>query len=99
MKIAGLIVGIFSFVLSLISWLFAALPVVQIVIIVLAIAGIVLSAIAGKKEKSGAATCGLVFSIIATVFATIWFMTCGLCVMCAACELEKAAKAAAGALN
>lgn len=98
MKIAGLIIGIFSFVMSLISWLFAALPVVQILIIVLAIAGIVLSAIAGKKEKSGAATCGLVFSIIATVFATIWFMTCGLCVMCAACEAKQALKAAGAAL-
>ena len=87
MKIAGLIVGIVSFVLSLISWVFALMPVVQAIILVLAIAGIVLSAMAGKKEKSGAATTGLVFSIIATVFATIWFASCLMCNICAAKQL------------
>ena len=97
MKIAGLVLSILAFVGSLIAWLFG--PYVQLVILAMAIAGLVLSAVAGKKEKSGAAKTGLVFGIIATVFASIWFMTCGLCTICARCAVKQGVDAAAGLLK
>ena len=69
-----------------------------------AIVGLVLSVVGGKKLKAngqpaGLATAGLVIGIIAVVFAAISFFTCGLCVICAAgieAGVEGALETAAG---
>lgn len=80
--IAGMVLSIVSLV---ICWFglaaFIALP--------LAIIGLVLSVVGGKKlkengQKSGIATAGLVLGIIATVLSSITFIACGLCVACIA---------------
>ena len=82
-SIAGLILGILGIVFAfgpISAWLCViALPV--------AIVGLVLSVVGGKKLKAngqpkGIATAGLVIGIIAVVFAAISFFTCGLCVIC-----------------
>lgn len=91
-SIAGLILGILGIVFAfgpISAWLCViALPV--------AIVGLVLSVVGGKKLKAngqpkGIATAGLVIGIIAVVFAAISFFTCGLCVICVA-TAEDAAK-------
>ena len=80
-SIAGLVLGIVALVICWFGILsFVALP--------LAIVGLVLSVVGGKKakaagKKSGIATAGLVIGIIATVFASIAFISCGLCALCA----------------
>ena len=77
MGIAGLVLGIVSVIggwipgLNTITWL-------------LAIIGIVLSAIAIKREKSGIAIAGLVLSIIGLVISIISLMCTVLCVSAAA---------------
>lgn len=85
MAIAGLVLGIVAIVCGfgpVSAWLcVAGLPV--------AIVGLVLSVVGGKKAKaagkpSGIATAGLVIGIIAVVFTAISFFTCGLCVVCVA---------------
>lgn len=47
--------------------------------IVLGVAGIVLAALANKKEKKGINTAGLVLSIIGTVLCAILFIACVAC--------------------
>ncbi len=98
-SIAGLVLGIVGIVFAfgpISAWLCViALPV--------AIVGLVLSVVGGKKLKAngqpaGIATAGLVIGIIAVVFAAISFFTCGLCVICVASAgdaLEDAAKSLA----
>ena len=98
-SIAGLILGILGIVFAfgpISAWLCViALPV--------AIVGLVLSVVGGKKLKAngqpkGIATAGLVIGIIAVVFAAISFFTCGLCVICveaAGSSLENALEDAA----
>lgn len=77
-SIAGLVCSIVSLVICWFGYAsFAALP--------LAIVGLVLSVVGGKKlkangQKSGIATAGLVLGIIAVVLSGIAFITCGLCV-------------------
>jgi hypothetical protein len=73
MAVAGLVLGILSLIGGSIPganafpmWLFG-------------IVGIVLSAIARKKEPSGIATAGLVLSIIGTVLSFIFFLACAVC--------------------
>jgi len=39
-------------------------------------------------EKSGLATAGLVLGIIAVVFSSIFFFTCGICVLAAGSALS-----------
>lgn len=100
-SIAGLVLGIVGIVLAILSGWFSiiALPV--------SIVGLVCSAIAGKKLRAsemptGMATAGLVLSIIAVVFSTIAFFTCGLCVLCVAGtahEVNTALNEANNALN
>ena len=74
MAVAGLVLGILSIVGGSIPgvnafpmWLFG-------------IVGIVLSAIARKKEQSGIATAGLVLSIIGTILSFVFFLACAVCV-------------------
>ena len=48
--------------------------------IVLGVVGIVLAAVANKKEKKGINTAGLVLSIIGTVLCAILFIACVACI-------------------
>ena len=48
--------------------------------IVRGVVGIVLAAIANKKEKKGVNTAGLVLSIIGTVLCAILFIACVACI-------------------
>ena len=79
--IAGFVLGIVGIVFGLLSGYFS------IVGLPVAIVGLVLSVLGGKQaraagEKSGLATAGLVLGIIAVVFTTIAFFSCGLCIIC-----------------
>ena len=47
--------------------------------IVLGVVGIVLAAVANKKEKKGINTAGLVLSIIATAICSIIWISCVIC--------------------
>jgi hypothetical protein len=74
MAVAGLVLGILSLVGGSIPgvnafpmWLFG-------------VVGIIISAIARKKEPSGIATAGLVLSIIGTIYAFVLFLACAVCV-------------------
>ncbi len=87
--IAGLVLGIVSLVFGFLGTWFSviALP--------LAIVGLVLSAISGKKlkeanEPHGIATAGLVLGIISVVLTAILFFTCGICTICVANEVNNA---------
>ena len=79
--IAGMVLGIVSIVFGFLGAWFSilALP--------MAIVGLVLS-VSGKKalaaagQPAGLGTAGLVVGIIAVVFASIFFFTCGVCVLC-----------------
>ena len=79
---AGLVLGILGIIFGILSGYFSiiGLPV--------AIVGLILSVSAGKQlraagEPSGLATAGLVLGIIAVVFTTIAFFSCGICILCA----------------
>ena len=89
LSIAGLVLGIVALVITWFGTFFsiAALP--------LAIAGLVLSVVGGKKAKaagtkSGVATAGLVIGIIAVVLSSIFFFTCGICTLCVLSEANDA---------
>jgi hypothetical protein len=73
MAVAGLVLGILSIIGGSIPvvnafpmWLFG-------------VVGIIISAIARKKEPSGIATAGLVLSIIGTIYAFALFLACAVC--------------------
>ena len=76
---AGLVLGIISCVLAVISW--SIFTWAALVALPLAIVGLVLSAKAGKAQKSGVATAGLILGIIATVLSGIG-MACVICAIC-----------------
>ena len=93
MIIAGFICGLVALVLPFffVGWM-------TLIPLALAVAGLVLSVVGGKKVKaaggkSGLATAGLVIGIIATVWASIAFVSCGLCVICAGKSLKQVAGA------
>ena len=93
MIIAGFICGLVALVLPFFfaGWM-------TLIPLALAVAGLVLSVIGGKAVKaaggkSALATAGLVIGIIATVWASIAFISCGLCVICAGEALEEIAGA------
>lgn len=81
MAVAGLVLSIVGLVLSFLGTWFS------VVSLPVSIVGLVLAVIGGKKLKdagqpSGIATAGMVVGIIAVVFSTIFFFTCGLCTIC-----------------
>ncbi len=84
---AGLILGIVSVAVSVISN-FLPLTIAlygfifHIVGIVAGIVAMVLSVKAGKVNKTGATTAGLVLGIIGLVLSAILFLSCGLCQIC-----------------
>lgn len=85
---AGFVLGLAGLVLSFIGGWFS------IIALPLAVVGLILSIVGGKEFKAagqtnGLATAGLVIGIIAVVFSTIFFFTCGLCVLCVADELSE----------
>lgn len=82
MAVAGLVLGIVAIVSALIGSF--AFPVLALLGLPIAIVGLVLSVVAGKKQKSGITTAGLVIGIIAVVFTAIDFFACGVCVLCVA---------------
>lgn len=82
LSIAGMVCGIAACVLA---WFYM----VNIIALVLGIVGLVCSSMGSKQAKlagtgTGIATAGLVLSIIGTVLAAIGFLSCTLCVICAA---------------
>ena len=85
-SIAGLVLSIVGLVFGLVfSWT-GWLPIIALP---MAIVGLVLSVIGGKKlrasgQPSGLGTAGMVIGIIAVIISAITFFTCGLCVVCAA---------------
>ena len=88
-SIAGLVCGISSLVCLLIGWV--ALGFLYYIALPLAIVGLVLSVVGGKKakangQKSGVATAGLVVGIVATVLSAIGF-ACVICVVACAAAL------------
>ena len=86
MIIAGFICALLGLALPFISSVFYGW--LTLLPLALAIAGLVLSVVGGKAakaagQKSALATAGLVIGIIATVWASIAFISCGLCYICA----------------
>ena len=80
--IAGFVLGIIGIVFGILNGYFS------IIGLPIAIVGLVLAICGGKEyreagENSGLATAALVLGIIAVVFTSIAFFTCGLCIICA----------------
>ena len=79
---AGFVLSIVGVVFGLLSGIFS------IVGLPIAIVGLCLAVSGGKalkrnEQPTGIATAGLVLGIIAVVFTTIAFFTCGICILCA----------------
>ena len=77
MAVAGLVLGIVSLVCG---WIGIAVPFLPFGTLVLAIIGLILSVVAGKSNKSGVATAGLVVGIISIVVNGIITVSCTICV-------------------
>ena len=80
--IAGFVMSLLGVIFGLLNGIFSILG------LPIAIIGLCLAVSGGKELKSneqpsGIATAGLVLGIIAVVFTTIAFFTCGICVLCA----------------
>ncbi len=78
-----------GFVLSIVAIVICWFGILAFVGLPLAIVGLVLACIGGKKykangQKAGMATAALVLGIIAVVLSGITFLSCGLCVACVA---------------
>lgn len=86
MSVAALVLGIVSIVLA---WFYM----INTIALVTGIVGIVM-AVKGKKaalesqSPTGMATAGLVLSIVGLCFAVIGFLSCTVCVLCAANTLS-----------
>lgn len=72
MGVASLVLGIIALVWSIFGGTFLSALV--------GIIGIILGAVAKKQAPSGAATAGLVLSIIATILSLIFWIACGACI-------------------
>ena len=101
MSITGMILGIASLFLTLV---FGWWTVLTWVTLPMAIVGLILSVIGGKKmkaagESAGIATAGLIIGIISVVFNGIFFFACGLCYMCTACGANAIENELEDALN
>ncbi|MGN1096205.1 MAG: hypothetical protein ACI4QR_07420 [Eubacteriales bacterium] len=80
--------SIAGFVLALFGLLMAFIPILSLISLPISIVGLVLSVVGGKKLSSaglphGLATAGMVVGIIAVVFSSVTFFTCGVCTLCA----------------
>lgn len=74
MGVAALVLGIVSLVIAVFF------PAIGWVGAITGIVGIILGAIAKKNGKKGAATAGLVMSIIGTALALVTYLACAACV-------------------
>ena len=79
MAVAGLVLGVLSVVSAIVGLI--ATEILCLLSFPIAVAGLILSVIAYKKEKSNIALAGLIIGIIATIFTAIVFSACGLCVL------------------
>ncbi len=95
MCIAALVLGIAAIVLA---WFYL----VNIIALAAAVVGLI-CAVQGRKKvgpaDAGLAMAGLVLSIIGLAMAGIGFLTCTVCISCAACGAESALDSALGAWN
>lgn len=84
MGIAGLIISILGLVLGFVNF---GVPILSIAALPVSIVGLILAAVAMKKNKGshGVVIAGLVIGIIATVLNAIGFFSCSLCYLCALC--------------
>ena len=85
-SIAGFISSVVSLVLGILGVVVWVFPIIALPV---AIAGLVLSIIGGKKlraenQSAGLATAGMVVGIIAVAINGILFFTCGICALAAA---------------
>ncbi len=93
MAVAGLVLGIISIVFAFIP----AYPITSVIAIICGIVGIILCAIALKKdaEKKGMKITGLVLSIVGLVVSIITLIACVACVSAATQVANDPATAAA----
>lgn len=85
MAIAGLVLGIVS-----LGMVFTGISPAWFLTyggLAVAIVGLVLSVIAGKKKPSGIATAGVIIGIAAVVLNGIFGVACGVCVGTVACVI------------
>ncbi len=100
-SIAGLIIGIASFILCFMSVPTTAISTLNLSIIALPMAIVALCiSVSGRRtcaaqgRSAGVGTAGMIVGIIAVVFTAIMFCACGVCSICAtcgACGLQAAA--------
>lgn len=81
MAVAGLIIGLLGLICGFIG---IPVPVCAVLGFPFALVGLILSAVALKKNKNGLSIAGLVISIIAVIYTAVTFFTCGICVLCVA---------------
>ena len=78
LSIGGLVLGIISLVMAVFGALFLGIF-GYIAAILTGIVGIILSVLGKKKNPSGAATAGLVLSLIGLILGAIFFISCAIC--------------------
>ena len=79
---AGLVLSIVGLVLAVVGNFLPYSFAFYLVGLIASIVGLVLSVKAGKVNKTGATTAGLVIGIIGLVLSAIFFFSCGLCQIC-----------------
>ncbi len=93
-SIVGFVASLVGLVLSFVALSATMNPIFNFAALALAIAGLVFSAVSGKKLKaagnaSGLAKAGLVIGIIGICFAAIFALSCGMCKVCTCVEAKK----------
>jgi hypothetical protein len=93
-SIVGFVCSVVGLVLSFVGLSATLNPIFNFLALVLAIVGLVFSAVSGKKLKaagqaSGLAKAGLIVGIIGVCFAAIFALSCGMCKVCTCVEAKK----------
>ena len=93
-SIVGFVASVLGLLLSFISLSATINPIFNFLSLVLAICGLVFSAVSGKKlkaagQKSGLAKAGLIVGIIGVCFAGIFALSCGMCKVCVCSAAKK----------
>lgn len=97
--VASIVCGIVGLVLSIV-FIFVSGGVAEIVPIILGVVGLVMASVAKNAgNMEGIRTAGFVLSILALVFGALFFLTCGLCTICAAKEVSDTERAINNLLN
>jgi len=84
---SGKALGIASLVCGIVSLVFIILPFIGFIGSIIAVVGIILGIIAKKQGAGGAATAGMVMSIIGLALCTIFYIACIACANAVAKEL------------